>query len=125
LGDYSLSDKFPDIIEKLLENEKIVFATPVYWYAMSGLMKTFFDRLTDLVTINKSVGRNLKGKEIFLFAVGSDKRLPAGFEVPFELTAKYFCMTFTDYIYFSTKHFLPDKENDNKIKEFIENVKKQ
>ncbi|MBA2498235.1 MAG: NAD(P)H-dependent oxidoreductase, partial [Chitinophagaceae bacterium] len=67
-GDYSSSDKFLGIIEKILEYDKIVFATPVYWYAMSGLMKIFFDRLTDLVTINKSFGRNLKGKKIFLFA---------------------------------------------------------
>jgi len=29
---------------------------------MSGLMKTFFDRLTDLVTSNKETGRLLKGK---------------------------------------------------------------
>ncbi len=123
-GDYSSSDKFLGIIEKILEYDKIVFATPVYWYAMSGLMKIFFDRLTDLVTINKSFGRNLKGKKIFLFAVGSDKTSPTGFEIPFELTAKYFHMTFNDYIYISTKHLLTNKEVDDKIKDFIENIKK-
>lgn len=67
----------------MLHDDKIIFATPVYWYSMSGLMKTFFDRLTDLVTIQKSVGRKLKGKETFLFAVGTDDLLPAGFTIPF------------------------------------------
>jgi len=41
-------DDFLGIIDQMLLHRQIVFATPVYWYAMSGLMKTFFDRLTDL-----------------------------------------------------------------------------
>jgi multimeric flavodoxin WrbA len=65
LGNYHLSDNFMDIIEEILHYDKIIFATPVYWYSMRGLMKTFFDRLTDLVTTNKTVGRGLKGKGTF------------------------------------------------------------
>ena len=37
------SDDFLTIIKKIAdEYGLIVFATPVYWYSMSGMMKTFF-----------------------------------------------------------------------------------
>ena len=36
----------------------IIFVTPVYWYAMSGRMKVFFDRWTDLLKIDKDTGRH-------------------------------------------------------------------
>ncbi|GAB2541892.1 flavodoxin family protein [Rufibacter soli] len=82
-NDYPPQDEFLKIIEQVLQHQVIVLATPVYWYAMSGLLKTFFDRLTDLVTVQKPLGRKLQGKTIFLLAVGTDSELPDGFEVPF------------------------------------------
>ena len=123
-GAYLDSDKFLAVIEKLVTYDTIVFATPVYWYAMSGLMKIFFDRLTDLVTTNKLTGRNLKGKKTFLFAVGSDELLPTGFTIPFEMTSKYFGMNFIDSIYISTKGIESDKAIISRTKEFVENIKR-
>lgn len=81
----------------------IVFATPVYWYSMSGHMKVFFDRLTDLVTIQKKAGRQLKGKKMFVVAVGSDQALPIGFETPFQQTAAYLHMHYLGCYYSSRK----------------------
>ncbi len=72
-GNYPTSDNFKEIIERIICYERIVFATPVYWYSMSGLLKNFFDRLTDLVTIDKLYGRKLKGKRTFFLAVGADE----------------------------------------------------
>jgi multimeric flavodoxin WrbA len=43
-------DDFAGVVEAMLAHDVILFATPVYWYAMSGRMKTLFDRLSDLVT---------------------------------------------------------------------------
>jgi len=41
-------DDFLPIIREIVENyELILFATPVYWYTMSGLLKVFFDRFSD------------------------------------------------------------------------------
>lgn len=106
------------IIEEILLSDKIIFATPIYWYSMSGLSKIFLDRLTDLVTINKPVGRQLKGKETFLFAVGTDDLEPPGFAVPFELTSKYFGMKYIESFYFSTKKIKTEKDEE-KVKNFI------
>ena len=102
-NDYPPGDGFLYIIKQVLEHQVIVLATPVYWYAMSGLLKTFVDRLTDLVTVQKTLGRQLQGKTVFLVAVGADDELPAGFEVPFELTSKYLNMRYGGCLYSSTQ----------------------
>jgi multimeric flavodoxin WrbA len=96
---YPKNDDFLSIVTRMQEADVIVFATPVYWYAMSGLMKVFFDRFTDLLTIHKSVGRQLKGKEVYLIAQGSEASLPEGFEIPFRRTSDYFKMEFRKSFY--------------------------
>ena len=98
-ADYPVGDQFAELAERMLSHRQIIFATPVYWYAMSAGMKVLFDRLTDLVTINKSAGRRMKGKQTFLVAVGSDPALPDGFEVPFQLTSSYFGMEWVAHYY--------------------------
>lgn len=97
------NDDFLIIIKKILQYDVIVFATPVYWYSMSGHLKVFFDRLTELITTSKDLGRKLAGKDVYLFANGSEKKLPKGFEVPFKKTSLYFNMNFKKSIYKCTK----------------------
>lgn len=97
---YSAKDGFDAVIEQVLLHDIIVFATPVYWYSMSSVMKIFFDRLTDLLTIKKETGRKLKGKAALVIAIGSDPGLPEGFEVPFRNTAAYFDMEYKGAMYF-------------------------
>jgi putative NADPH-quinone reductase len=100
---YPETDGFLQLIDTVLKHPVIIFATPVYWYAMSGSMKIFFDRLTDLVTVKKELGRKLKGKQVFLMAVGADPELPEGFLIPFRLTSAYLGMKFRTGIYHSIK----------------------
>ena len=119
---YSSDDEFFKIIEEIMLHDVIVFATPVYWYSMSGLMKTFFDRLTDLVTIKKEYGRQLKDKSTFLVVVGTDKVLPGGFDKPFELSSRYLKMSYQGSIYYSTKHTEPEQLIGDLINSFIQKV---
>jgi len=93
-GAYPYNDQFKQIIAEILKHDIVVLATPVYWYSMSGRMKMFFDRLTDLVTIDKPTGRLFKNKIMKVLTTGSDERLPVGFEVPFRETADYFEMVY-------------------------------
>lgn len=95
-------DEFYRISLKMIEADIIVFATPVYWYAMSAQMKIFFDRLSDLITIRKRDGRALAGKKTFLIANGTDTALPDGFEVPFMRTSDYFNMEYGGACYVYT-----------------------
>src|ERR1700679_3251181 len=59
-------DGFLAVVDGMLAAKTIVFATPVYWYSMSGPMKIFFDRLTDLLETSKEKGRQMAGKNIWL-----------------------------------------------------------
>jgi multimeric flavodoxin WrbA len=92
-------DDFLNIAKKMQEADTIIFATPVYWYAMSGELKIFFDRLTDLLNIHKTIGKSLKGKSTYLISSGSAAELPEGFEIPFRLTSKYFEMKYQKAFY--------------------------
>jgi multimeric flavodoxin WrbA len=102
-GHYPGDDEFEDIINKALPYDNIIFATPVYWYSMSGVMKVFFDRLTDLITIKKEAGRQLRGKTASMIAVGADPTIPEGFEVPFKHTAAYLGIQYQGCTYYPTK----------------------
>lgn len=111
-GTYPIDDQFEKIVQLMLRHKAIIFATPIYWYAMSGLMKTFFDRLTDIVTIDKKAARQMAGKVTYLLAVGADEVLPHGFEEPFILTSAYFDMKYNGSYYCNTKNlnYLPVKK---------------
>lgn len=96
-------DDFIGVMERVVAADILIFATPVYWYAMSAMMKTFFDRITDLLTIRKDLGRALAGKRCLLIASGgADSGLPEGFEVPFSGTCRYMDMSYLGSIYVYT-----------------------
>lgn len=95
-------DGFDGIAVKMAAADGIVFATPVYWYAMSAPLKIFFDRLTDMTENLKALGKSLAGKPVWVIATGSENELPEGFEVPFARTAEYFGMTYRGCAYLHT-----------------------
>jgi multimeric flavodoxin WrbA len=108
------SDDFPMIVERMVRHRHIVFATPVYWYAMSGLMKTLFDRFTDLLVVpeGRTRGRALAGRNVWLLATGTDQALPAGFEQPFASTAQYFDMRWREAFYLRVDESRAPTEQD-------------
>ena len=86
LNDYSFSyfdyrhqnaeDDYLGLMKKILDTyDTLVLVTPVYWYAMSGIMKVFFDRLTDLLTIEKELGRKLRGKNMAALSTSNGDHL--------------------------------------------------
>ena len=95
------TDDFLPLIRKLVAYDHIVFATPIYWYSMSAQLKVFFDRLSDLLTIEKGLGRKLKGKSISVLSTGFQLEYPDCFIRPFELTANYMDLTFKGCEYVS------------------------
>jgi len=88
------TDAFLPLIERLSDRRFWILATPIYWYTMSAQMKIFVDRLTDLITIRKDLGRMLHGKSLAVIASGSDPCAPEGFESPFRLTGEYLGMNY-------------------------------
>lgn len=118
------NDDFKDIVENLLNYDHITFATPVYWYTMSAQLKTFFDRLTDLMTIRKPWGRALKNKSTSLIATGYQEALPEGFTVPFQLTSDYFDMHYKGHLYINSemRQKLNSPEGTQWFQNFIQTI---
>lgn len=61
-----LKDDVADIIAKVKDAEVIVYATPIYYYEMSGQMKTLLDRLNPLYT------SDYKFRDIYMIATAAD-----------------------------------------------------
>lgn len=62
-------DDMPALKEKLAWADIIVLASPIYWYQLSGKLKTFVDRWTD--TINPDFSSDLAGKGLALISTHS------------------------------------------------------
>jgi multimeric flavodoxin WrbA len=99
------NDDFLPLIKLIIEKyDTLIFATPVYWYSMSGIMKVFFDRFSDLIRIEKETGRKLRGKKFAVISNSHDDRLDFDFYIPFKKSAEYLGM---DYI--GEQHFNADQ----------------
>ena len=61
-----LKDDVVDIMTKVKEAEVIVYATPIYYYEMSGQMKTLLDRLNPLYTSDYNF------RDIYMIATAAD-----------------------------------------------------
>ncbi|KAB1070194.1 NAD(P)H-dependent oxidoreductase [Tamlana haliotis] len=130
LNDYNFSyfdyehlnsnDDYIALMQEIIKKyDCLVFATPVYWYAMSGIMKVFFDRFTDLITIEKELGRQLRGKHMAVITCSIGDHLGEQFWLPFKETSKYLGMN-----YIGNTHTISEENNDTKISEFINLVDK-
>lgn len=114
------NDDYLNLMKKIVEKyETLIFVTPVYWYSMSGIMKVFFDRFTDLLAIEKELGRKLRGKKMAVLSCSIGENLGEYFWLPFSETAKYLGME-----YIGNLHTITGEENELKITEFIEQIGK-
>jgi multimeric flavodoxin WrbA len=62
------NDDFEPLMQRVLAHDQIIFATPIYWYAVSPAMKIFLDRISDLLELPDllSEGRRLRGKNAYV-----------------------------------------------------------
>jgi len=111
------NDDFIDTITNIIENyDSIIFATPVYWYTMSGHMKVFFDRISDLIRIHKDLGRQLRGKNMAMISVSNSNDIVNEFNIPFVESANYLGMNYLGDI-----HTWVDDDNiSEEVKKAIE-----
>lgn len=116
-------DDFLPFAEKMINHNPIILATPVYWYTMSAIMKTFIDRWSDLISIRKDIGRKMKGKDLYIItSFGSN--IPKGFEDAFSQTCDYMEMNYKGcYYYHSDAKGEDQKENVARARQFISLMK--
>lgn len=87
-------DFLPMMEEIIAKYDTIIFATPVYWYSMSGILKAFFDRISDLLHYKKELGRQMRGKKMAMISNNNYDDLKDGFNMPFKESANYLGMTY-------------------------------
>jgi multimeric flavodoxin WrbA len=117
---HNKSDDFLPLMKELIDQYSFfLLLSPVYWYAMSGHMKVFMDRWTDLLTIEKSWGRKLRGKEMAVLTSSHGNHLEDRFWLPFKYSANYLGMTFKGGL-----HTIPDELDLQRISQFLTMIKK-
>lgn len=113
------NDDFLPLITDLLKYDEWIFATPVYWYSMSAVMKTFFDRISDLLKIRKDLGRQLRAKTMKIIVCSSNSEFYEYFEKPFEASANYLGMNYYGMLWsWIEDGTIPEIVNEN-LRKFI------
>ena len=78
LGRCVINDDVNDIMAKVLESDVVVWATPIYYYEMSGQMKTLIDRMNAMYPLD------YKFRDVYLLTTAAEdeefvpKRAEAG-----------------------------------------------
>lgn len=87
-------DDFEPLMAELLAYDQIVFASPVYWYAVAPGMKVFLDRISDLLDLPdlQPWGRRLRGKTGFVVCTSIYDAPPEPFVGAFRTTFDYLGM---------------------------------
>jgi multimeric flavodoxin WrbA len=81
----SKNDDMRDVYRKIIENDAIIFGTPVYWYGPTGLMKLFIDRFVYFNCPENRTG--IKGKRAII-AVPFEEENPETVRLVEEFFAK-------------------------------------
>lgn len=97
----NLNDDFLPLMQKLLEYDKIIFVTPVYWYAPSAQMKIFIDRTSDFLDIEelKDIGRRLRKKTAYIVCTSISSDADASLINSLKDTFGYLGMEYGGYVH--------------------------
>ena len=124
--DYSNANKEDDfipLIKSLVEKyDTFLFITPVYWYSMSGRMKVFFDRISDLLQFQKDLGRQLRGKNMALISVSNADDCIEGFSRPFSASADYLGMHFLGSVHIWVETEQLDSQAQDRLSRFKKEI---
>ena len=112
MSDYKVSqygqvyedDEISKVFDKLKDMDTIVIGAPVYWYTVSGIVKTFIDRLYLLPEAEV-----LKGKNLYFFAQGSAP------DEMVEKNIKFLATRVSELMGMNLKEVVVDSSDGNKI----------
>ncbi|EGG94114.1 NADPH-dependent FMN reductase [gamma proteobacterium IMCC1989] len=113
-------DDFLPLIEKVLMHQYIIFASPVYWYAVTPKMKAFIDRISDLLLLPEllDTGRQLRGKTAYIVSTSESKALSPIFSETFETTFTYLGIKYGGALHIDCSTGFDPQKNQQKIISF-------
>ncbi len=124
--DYEFNNSNDDFIplmkEIIADYDTILFVTPVYWYSMSGYLKVFFDRISDLLKTHKDLGRQLRGKKMAMLSVSNHNDMKEGFSMPFKESANYLGMEYLGDLHTWIEDEQIPKRVENNIDTFMKSI---
>ncbi len=96
---HNREDDFLPLMRDVASYQQIILASPVYWYTMSAQLKVFIDRWSDLLDIEKDLGRTLRGKQGLVISTGGDVKPERSFEECFQHTFEFMGMSYEGMLY--------------------------
>jgi len=121
-NNYPDHDEFKEIIQDIGDNyDQLIIASPVYWYTMSGIMKTFFDRISDCLKYDKETGRKLRGKSMGVVSCSSPD-LVDGHYMPYRESANYLGIDYLAEVHGYIENGEISLEVKTKLDQFIEKL---
>ncbi|WYP26499.1 flavodoxin family protein [Alkalihalobacillus sp. FSL W8-0930] len=86
-----VEDEYNTIIDQVLECDVLLFATPIYWYGMTSVMKRFVDRWSQAVRDERypNFKERMSEKDAYIIAVGGDNPREKG--LPLVQQFNYIC----------------------------------
>ncbi|RPJ96368.1 flavodoxin family protein [Rummeliibacillus sp. TYF005] len=101
-GFETVNDDYDQLIEVIEKSDVVIFATPIYWYSMSGIMKNMIDRLSQAIRDERypNLKEHLKTIRTIVVAVGGDEPRIKGMPLiqQFQYIFEFLNMPFLSYI---------------------------
>lgn len=93
-------DDFEPLFRRVLAYRHLVFASPVYCYAVASPMKAFFDRIVDFLDLPelRDEARHLRGKTGWVACTSIFDEPPASFLGAFRDNFAYYGLQFGGYV---------------------------
>jgi len=120
-------DDFEPLMAYLLEFDNIIFASPVYWYAVSPPMKIFLDRISDFLAIPELLpkGRQLRGKNAYVVCTSIEENVSRPFIDAFKHTFDYLGMNYGSCLHADCKQGYLAENYEQEVRAFIQGIKEK
>ena len=117
-------DDFEPLVDYVLKFENIVFASPVYWDAVSVPMKVFLDRLSDLLDIPelRDKWRRLRGKTAYVVCTSIHERVSTPFITSFKHTFRYLGMHYGGHLHVNCRDGFNPEAQERKVQRFVKQI---
>jgi multimeric flavodoxin WrbA len=118
-------DDFEPLMSHVLAHDQIIFATPIYWYAVSPAMKVFFDRISDFLELPDLLpqGRRLRGKKAYVVCTSASDEASAEFIGAFRETFNYLGMQFGGAVHVNCRDGYLPAQHDAEAMAFAARVR--
>ncbi|MBP3040822.1 flavodoxin family protein [Bacillaceae bacterium Marseille-Q3522] len=101
-GFQKVDDDYNKVIDRMLPHDTVIFATPIYWYSMSGILKNFIDRWSQTMRDSQYLDfkTTMSGKKAYVIAVGGDTPIIKGLPLiqQFQYIFAFMGISFEGYI---------------------------